>query len=164
MNKLQKNHLFSMFLFVRGQVLKIFPVIMLSLVSSSTSANEVDQRQTLLLNQVQQAQVLSEMRSLLAGTQSIVAALAADDMKAVTKHARNLGMGMKKKPENKLQGVLPKAFMVQGKAVHLGFDNIADDAELVKDSKQTLRLLSETLSLCQSCHEMYRIEVNNSTP
>ncbi len=36
------------------------------------------------------------MRSLLFGTQSIVVALAADNMKAVAKHARTLGMVVKK--------------------------------------------------------------------
>jgi hypothetical protein len=132
-------------------------------VNTDASINEFDQRQMLPLNQAQQAHVLKEMRSLLAGTQAIVAALADDDMEAVATQARLLGMGMKKKPENKLHGILPKAFMMQGKALHSAFDNIADDAESVKDPKHTLRQLSETLSLCQGCHEMYRIEANNTS-
>ncbi len=133
---------------------------------SAHNINEFDQRQTLPLNQAQQAQqahVLSEMRSLLAGTQAIIAALATDDMDAVAKEARRLGMGMKKKPENKLHGILPKAFMMQGKAVHMAFDAIADDAESIKDPKYTLKQLGDALSLCKGCHEMYRIEVDNSS-
>ena len=130
---------------------------------SAHNINEFDNRQTLPLNQVQQAHVLSEMRSLLAGTQAIVSALATDDMNTVAKQARRLGMGMKKKPENKLHGILPKAFMMQGKAVHMAFDTIADDAESIKDPKHTLKQLGEALSLCKGCHEMYRIEVNNSS-
>ncbi len=131
---------------------------------SALNANKFDQRQTLTLNQAQQAHVLSEMRSLLAGTQAIVSALATDDMKTVAKQARLLGMGMKKKPENKLRSILPKAFMMQGKAVHTAFDSIADDAESIKDSKHTLKQLGEALRLCQGCHEMYRIEANNTNP
>lgn len=131
---------------------------------SATNTNKFDQRQTLTLNQAQQAHVLSEMRSLLAGTQAIIAALATDDMKTIANEARLLGMKMKKKPENKLRSILPKAFMMQGKAVHRAFDSIADDAESIKDSKYTLKQLSEALSICQGCHEMYRIEVNNTNP
>ncbi len=126
------------------------------------NTNLFDRRQTLLLNQAQQAHVLSEMRSLLTGTQAIVAALDTDDMETVAKQARLLGMGMKKKPENKLHGILPKAFMMQGKAVHMAFDRIADDAESIKDPKHTLKQLGEALSVCQGCHEMFRIEANNT--
>jgi hypothetical protein len=133
----------------------------LGLASTGLRVNEFDQRQVLPLNQAQQAHVLSEMRSLLAGTQAIIAALAADDMKAVAQHARPLGIGMKKKPENKLHGVLPEAFMMLGKSVHNDFDSIADDAESVKSSKHTLLQLSEMLKTCQVCHESYRIEISN---
>lgn len=130
--------------------------------SAPIRPNKFDQRQALPLNQAQQAHVLSEMRSLLAGTQAIITALATDDMDTVAKQARLLGMGMKKKPENKLQGILPKAFMMQGKAVHMAFDRIADDAESLKNPKHTLKQLGEALSLCKGCHEMYRIDVNNT--
>lgn len=129
---------------------------------STPNINKFDQRQAIPLNQAQQAHVLSEMRSLLSGTQVIVAALATDDMKTVVKQARLLGMGMKKKPENKLRRLLPKAFMMQGKAVHMAFDRIADDAESIKDPKHTLTQLGEALSICKGCHQMYRIEANNT--
>ena len=159
MNKLPKSHLLSKSLFSFGQILKILPVVILGLVSINAVANEFDQRQTIMLNEAQQAHVLTEMRSLLSGTQAIVAALAADDLQAVTQHARALGMSMKQKPENKLQTVLPEAFMLLGKSVHRDFDKIADDAERVKDPKHTLRQLSETLKQCQGCHESFRIDV-----
>lgn len=129
---------------------------------SIPNTNKFDKRQSLPLNQAQQAHVLTEMRSLLAGTQAIVAALATDDMETVAKQARLLGMGMKKNPENKLRSILPKGFMMHGKAVHMAFDGIADDAESIKNSKHTLKQLGEALSICQGCHEMYRIDVNNT--
>lgn len=77
------------------------------------------------------------MRSLLAGTQAIIFALATNDMETVAKNARLLGMGMKK-PENNLHNMLPKTFIMQGKSVHMAFDSIADDAKRIKNSKYTL--------------------------
>jgi cytochrome c556 len=152
MKKLQKKYL-----------LKALPIMALGLVSTVSSANEYDQRQTLALNQAQQAHVLTEMRSLLSGMQAIVSALVTDDMESVVKHARPLGMAMKDNPENKLHGVLPKAFMMQGKSVHMAFDKIADDAERLKDPKHTLKQISDTLQTCQGCHESYRIEVSDAS-
>ena len=164
MNKLPKNYLLGNSLFSPWQLLKKLPVMILGLglISVNAVANEFDQRQTIMLNEAQQAHVLTEMRSLLGGTQAILAALAADDMQAVAQHARPLGMSMTQKPENKLHAVLPEAFMMLGMSVHRDFDKIADDAEVVKDPKHTLRQLSETLSRCQGCHENYRIDVSTT--
>jgi len=152
MKQLQKKHL-----------LKALPIMVLGLASTISNANEYDQRQALPLTQAQQAHVLTEMRSLLAGIQGIVSSLVTDDMEGVAKHARPLGMAMKENPENKLHGVLPKAFMMQGKSVHMAFDSIADDAERIKDSKHTLKQVSETLQKCQGCHESYRIEISDAS-
>ncbi len=128
---------------------------------ATTYINKYDQRQALPLNKAQQAHVLAEMRSLLDGIQGIIAALVSDDMEAVAKNSRPLGMGMKQNAENTLHGILPKAFMKLGKSVHMDFDKIADDAGRVKDSKHTLRQLSEMIKKCQGCHKSYRIEVKN---
>lgn len=50
-------------------------------------ADEVDNRQVLNLNEPQRYQLLTEMRELLAETQSILAALAQDDLAAVAEHS-----------------------------------------------------------------------------
>ncbi len=135
-------------------------VLMLALASMAITANEYDKRQSILLSQPQQAHVLQEMRSLLSGIQGILGALSTDDWEAVVEHARPLGMGMKKKPENQLHKVLPAEFMVLGKSVHRNFDLIANDAEKLKNPKHTLKQVSNTMLLCQGCHAIYRIEVN----
>ena len=125
----------------------------------TASANEYDQRQTIILSESQQALVLQEMRNLLVGTQAILAALSIDDLDAVARYARPLGMSMKQKPESNLHNVLPSAFMHLGESVHRNFDSIAEDADTVKDPKHTLKQLSETLVQCNGCHESYRIEI-----
>lgn len=158
-----KKNLFSKPFFNGGSLFKAIFIIILGFASTAPNANEYDQRQVLPLTQAQQAHVLTEMRSLLTGIQGVVSALVTDDMDAVAKHARPLGMGMKQKPEKQLHSVLPKAFKMQGKSIHMTFDSIADDAEKMKDPKHTLKQVSEILQKCQGCHESYRIEISNAS-
>lgn len=137
-------------------------ILTLSLISSTVlaEAEPVDARRVLTLNEMQRNHVLTEMRALLTGTQSILAALAKDDMKAVTEAAKPLGMGMAHNAENHLQGVLPKEFMHLGMSVHQGFDKIAEDAVSVKDSKHTLQQLNQIMDQCTTCHASYQIRTN----
>ncbi|MBK7353788.1 MAG: hypothetical protein IPI97_03595 [Nitrosomonas sp.] len=121
------------------------------------AADETDNRKALLLSEVQRHHVLSEMRSMLLGTQQIIQAVAEDDMLAVARHARMLGMEMAHKGEDHLQSVLPDDFMQLGMSVHKSFDKIATDAEILKDSKHTLSQLSITLQQCVTCHSAYQI-------
>ncbi len=127
------------------------------LISVSTLATAKDNRQTLTLSEAQRSHVYAEMQALMSGTQGILAALARDDMAAVAKQARPLGMGMTHKAEDHLHGVLPKDFMTRGMAVHQAFDQIAADATAKKDPKLTLRQLSETMGQCVACHATYQI-------
>lgn len=45
-----------------------------------------------------------------------------------------------------------------GISVHRDFDRIATDAETLKDSKHTLRQLSESMTRCNACHETFRLQ------
>ncbi len=120
-------------------------------------AEDFDKRQTLMITEPQRGHVLEEMRSLLSGTQNILAALSKDDMEAVARYARPLGMGMAHKAEDHLKGALPKEFMQLGMSVHQDFDQIATDAESIRDPKHTLRQLSESMKKCVTCHASYQI-------
>lgn len=138
------------------------PVIALVLVSLSAVAEEVDKRQILNLTEPQRHYVLSEMRELLAGTQDILGALAKEDMATVAKSAHALGFEMKHKAENPLHDVLPKAFMQLGMPMHKEFDQIAADAESLKNPKHTLQQLNVTMAKCTACHAMYQIRTGAS--
>ncbi len=134
-------------------------VLALSLINFSAMANEFDPRQAIELSEEHKAQLLSNMRGALATTQSIVNALAADDMQAVADYARPLGFkARRQKPKDGLHDALPRSFKMQGKVMHQNFDKIADDAETLKDPKHTLQQLAEVMNSCQGCHASFRIE------
>jgi hypothetical protein len=128
-------------------------------ITTSVAANEIDKRQILPITEMQRDHVLTEMRTLLSGTQNILDALLREDMAAVARYARSLGMGMAHKAEDHLKAVLPKEFMQLGMSVHKDFDQIAIDAESLKDPKHTLRQLSESMKKCNACHAGYQIRV-----
>ena len=128
-------------------------------ITTTVAANEIDKRQILPITEMQRDHVLTEMRALLSGTQYILDALLREDMAAVARYARSLGMGMVHKAEDHLKAVLPKEFMQLGMSVHKDFDQIAIDAESLKDPKHTLRQLSESMKKCNACHAGYQIRV-----
>jgi cytochrome c553 len=132
-------------------------IIACLLISTSVIAADKDNRQILSLSEAQRGHVLEEMRALLSGTRNILAALSTDDMAAVSKYARPLGLGMAHKAEDHLKGVLPREFMQLGMSLHRDFDQIAADAESRQDPKLTLRQLSDAMTKCVACHDTYLI-------
>ncbi len=158
-----KNTIFKNFftgtLRIHQSKLWLILVVGLTTLTVTVMADEADNRQVLNLSNPQRNHVLGEMRSLLAGTQMILEALAKDDMAAVAKNAQELGFNMKHKAENPLHDVLPKEFMQLGMSMHKDFDLIAADATSLKDSKHTLQQLSATMGKCIACHETYQIQV-----
>lgn len=133
--------------------------VALSCITMTAMASEIDKRQVLSITEIQRNHVLTEMRAFLAGTQGILDALLREDMAAVARHARPLGMSMAHKGEDHLKSVLSKEFMHLGMSVHRDFDQIAADAESLKDPKHTLRQLSESMKKCVACHADYQIRI-----
>ena len=136
--------------------------IALIFIASGATGNEVDEvdrRRVLPLTEHQRNHVLTEMCALLSGTQNILDALSKADMAAVAREARSLGIGMAHKGEDHLKAVLPEEFMRMGMSVHKAFDQVAADAESLKDPKHTLRQLSKAMQTCNGCHAGYQIRV-----
>jgi hypothetical protein len=133
--------------------------IALIFIASSATGNEVDTRRILPLTEHQRDHVLTEMRALLSGTQNILDALSKEDMTVVALEARSLGIGMAHKGEDHLKAVLPREFMQMGMSVHKAFDQIAADAESMKDPKHSLRQLSKAMQTCNACHASYQIRL-----
>ncbi len=142
---------------------KFLPVIaisLLSIVPVPALSGDPDTRQILLLNSMQRHHILSEMRTLLQGTQAILQSLAEGNLPAVARHARALGREMPHKGEDHLHGVLPEAFMKMGMRVHQGFDQLAADAESSQDIQLILKRLSDITQICTACHTTYQIRIN----
>jgi hypothetical protein len=121
------------------QLNKALALFLVGLVATSALAEDVGKRQALTITDPQRGYVLEEMRALLAGTQQILTALSKDNMAAVAQFAHPPGMGMAHKAEDHFKGALSKEFMQLGRSVHQDFDQIATEAESIKDPKRTLR-------------------------
>ncbi|WP_292967671.1 hypothetical protein [Nitrosomonas sp.] len=143
--------------------LKKILAVTLGFIAAAVMAGGVDQRQVLSVNEMQRHHLLGEMRMLLTGTSAILEALAKEDMTAVARHARSLGMAMPHKMEGHMDNFLPEQFMQMGMGMHQAFDRIADEAESGKDPKHTLQQLSEALGRCTACHATYQVGLNQQS-
>jgi len=76
---------------------KLWILLALGLSTMTAMANEADNRLVLNLSKPQRNHVLGEMRSLLAGTQTILGALAKDDMATVAEQSKAQGFNIKPK-------------------------------------------------------------------
>lgn len=116
-----------------------------------------DSREMLELTPDERAMILDEMRLFLDGVQKMTGALGRQDMTAAAAAARGLGQKMVHALPPPLRAKLPPAFRQLGFSVHRDFDQIALDAENLKDVSTSLNQLSATLQKCASCHATYQI-------
>lgn len=116
-----------------------------------------DGRAVLELSPDERAMILDEMRMFLDGVEKMTGALGRQDMPAVAETARNLGQKMVHEVPPALRAKLPPEFRQLGFSVHRDFDQIALDAESMKDVSYSLNQLSATLQKCVACHASYQI-------
>lgn len=118
----------------------------------------IDSRTVLNLTPGERAMILEEMRLFLGGVQQMTGALSKQDMQATADAARTMGQKMVHEVPPALRAKLPQAFRQLGFSVHREFDQIALDAESLKDVSHSLNQLSGTLQKCVSCHTLYQIQ------
>ncbi len=116
-----------------------------------------DDRTILALTPDERMMVLEEMRLFLDGIGKLTGALGKQDMPAAASAAREMGMKMAHEIPPALREKLPMGFRQLGSSVHRDFDQIAMDAESMKDVSHSLNQLSATLQNCVSCHAAYQI-------
>jgi hypothetical protein len=149
--------------------MKLIPVLAVVLgLNLATAANAeeahahhlapaADGRAVLQLTPGERAMILDEMRMFLGGVQTMTDALGRQDMPAVAEAARGLGQKMVHEVPPALRAKLPQEFRQLGFSVHRDFDQIALDAESMKDVSHSLGQLSATLQKCVACHAGYQI-------
>ena len=121
-----------------------------------------DGRTAIRLNAGERDLVLMEMRTFLESIQGITAALAENDMKAVSDNARKVGMANANEVPVTLMGKLPLEFKTLGLSTHEAFDALAMEATDMGDANVVLSKLGELMINCTSCHAGYRIDVESS--
>lgn len=127
------------------------------------SAPSRDGRIALELSPAERAMILEEMRLFLDGVQKLTGALGRQDMVAVGEAARGMGKRMAHEVPPALRAKLPAEFRQLGFSVHDEFDQMALDAESLKDVSYSLNQLSATLQKCVACHAAYQIPASAAT-
>ena len=122
-----------------------------------------DGRTAILLEAGERDLVLSEMRAFLQSVQQIFAAVAADDVPAISEAARRVGAAAQQAVPASLVGKLPLEFKTLGFDTHRQFDALALDAEQLGDKTHALRQLAELMQNCVGCHAAYRIDTPPAT-
>ena len=120
------------------------------------NAKTVDKRIEVSLADEERELVLGEMRTLLKGLKGIIKGLANDDYTFVERSARSNGMEMAQDVNPALMMKLPKAFKSLGISVHEDFDILANNIHSM-NSKQILMALDKTMGKCVSCHQAYKV-------
>ena len=121
------------------------------------TAKAEDGRTAILLEPAERLAVLDEMRLLLETTQTIVEALANDDLAAVEAAARPIGSAAIATVDFRLKAKLPLGFKKLGFGTHYAFDDIANMAAEGKPAKAIQIKLAETMNNCIACHSAFQL-------
>ncbi|ATX81307.1 hypothetical protein Ga0123462_0432 [Mariprofundus ferrinatatus] len=116
-----------------------------------------DGRTAVILEPAERQAVLDEMRLLLETTQTVVEALANDDLAAVEAAARPIGSAAIATVDFRLRAKLPLEFKKLGFGTHYAFDDIADMAKAGEPSKAIQLKLVETMNNCIACHASFQL-------
>ena len=100
--------------------------------------------------------LLLEMRTWLQSSQGILAAAAAGDFATAAGTARASGMAAEAETPASLFRKIPLEMKRLGFDTRQKFDEIAADAEKLKDRQHTITQLSVARNNCIACHAIYR--------
>ncbi len=118
-----------------------------------------DGRLAVQLSKDERNGLLLEMRTWLQNSQAILAAASSQDFAAVATIAKSSGMAAEAATPGSLFRKLPAEMKMLGFDTRKKYDEIATDAEKLKDSKHTIEQLSVAMNNCVACHATYRFVV-----
>lgn len=120
-----------------------------------------DGRTQVLLTINERAQVLGEMRQLLASTQQVIEGLSEQDLDKVVEAASEVGMQATSTMDITLKAKLPMDFKKLGFATHQSFDDMARMAKEGKSVQAIQAKLARTMNQCVACHASFQLPVLN---
>ena len=115
-----------------------------------------DGRLAVQLSKDERNALLLEMRTWLQNSQGILAAASINDFGAVANIAKASGMAAEADVPGALFRKIPLEMKKMGFDTRQKFDEIAVDAEKLKDSQHTVKQLSAAMNNCIACHATYR--------
>lgn len=115
-----------------------------------------DGRLAVKLTKDERNALLLEMRTWLQNSQAILAAASKQDFSGVSAAAKASGMSAEASTPGSLFRKLPVEMKALGFDTRKKFDQIAADAEKMKDSQHTVKQLSVAMNNCIACHATYR--------
>ena len=115
-----------------------------------------DGRLAVQLSKDERNDLLLEMRTWLQNSQAILAAVSSREFAAVATIAKSSGMAAEAATPGSLFRKLPVEMKALGFDTRKKFDEIATDAERLKDSQHTIEQLSIAMNNCVACHAAYR--------
>jgi len=116
-----------------------------------------DGRIAVILEPAERQAVLEEMRLLLETSQTVVEALANNDLAAIEAAARPIGSAAIATVDFKLRAKLPLEFKKLGFGTHYAFDDIADMAKAGEPAKAIQLKLVKTMNNCIACHASFQL-------
>ena len=121
---------------------------------------DTEARTAIMLHPAERQMVLSEMRDLLGATQGILEGAGRGDKERIAMAARAGGMAGTAQVNPGLMAKMPLEYKALGMNVRHEMDNIASAAEDGKPTEELLKMTSDTLAKCVSCHAAWRLEAN----
>ncbi len=115
-----------------------------------------DGRLAVQLSKDERNALLLEMRTWLQNSQGMLAAVSAQDFATVANLAKASGMAAEAETPGSLFRKIPVEMKKLGFDTRQKFDEIAIDAEKLKDSQHTIKQISTAMNNCVACHATYR--------
>lgn len=115
-----------------------------------------DGRLAVQLSKDERNALLLEMRTWLHNSQAMLAAVSSQDFATVSKIAKSSGMAAEAATPGSLFRKIPVEMKKLGFDTRQKFDEIAIDAEKLKDSQHTIKQISTAMNNCVACHATYR--------
>lgn len=122
-----------------------------------STAKAEDGRTAVILEPSERQAVLEEMRMLLETSQTVIEALANNDLRAVEAAARPIGSAAIATVDFRLRAKLPLEFKKLGFGTHYAFDEIADMARDGVSTQKIQLKLAETMNNCIACHAAFQL-------